>query len=216
MGGKISSNFRGAAKKGNIKKLAVLLEKYPELLESKSKDYENTALMGALRFRRDEAVMWLLEHGANPNLTNKFDATCLEIAVIDKNSIRVIDMLVEKGADPLRIGSSGVSLLMYACEFGDIEMVKKIMTYDDDLERRTPLGCTLLHFAAENKNRNNSYDITQFLLNKGVDRTIGTHKFDMKPSDFASHKKVKQLLLSGANSNEDSANANKENPGNKK
>ena len=197
MGAQVSSNFRGAAKKDNIKKLDILLEKHPELLEAKSKDFENTALMGALRFRRDKAVMWLLEKGANPNLTNKFDATCLEIAVLDRNSINVIDMLIEKGADPHRIGTSGVSLLMYACEFGDIDMVKKILTYDDDIVRRTPLGCNLLHFAAENKNRNNSYDIVRFLLEKGVDRTVGTLKFDMKPSDFAAHKKVKLLLETG-------------------
>src|SRR5207302_3631490 len=55
----------------------------------------------------DEAIRWLLEQGVDPNLMTHWGKTALHNALVSDNSIAIIDVLLEHGANPALRGDSG-------------------------------------------------------------------------------------------------------------
>jgi ankyrin repeat protein len=96
--------------------------------------YRGTALLWAVYGNRAGATLWLLEHGADPNLRHDFggdghgvDATAIHLAA-QISSIDSLKVLLDHGADPmLRDGAHGGDALGWA-KFSNAEDSVGILT----------------------------------------------------------------------------------------
>ncbi|MBI4503575.1 MAG: ankyrin repeat domain-containing protein [Gemmatimonadetes bacterium] len=52
-----------------------------------------------------EGVKWLLEHGVEPNRTTRWGKTALHNAVLSDNDLRIVEVLLDHGADPTIVAS---------------------------------------------------------------------------------------------------------------
>jgi ankyrin repeat protein len=52
-----------------------------------------------------EAIKWLLDRGVNPNVTTQFGKTALHNAILSDNSVEIVGVLLDHGADPLLIAA---------------------------------------------------------------------------------------------------------------
>lgn len=102
--------------------------------------FGETALMLAAWKNRKEAVRWLLDHGARPNRTDR-QWTALHYASFAGNA-RLVDDLLEAGADVNARSTNGSTVVMMAAREGHADLAKRLLDaganpalkndYDDD------------------------------------------------------------------------------------
>jgi hypothetical protein len=68
-----------------------------------NEDGMTTLLLRKTDWHDFEGIMWLLEHGADPNRATRWGRTAFHHAVLRDNSLETIEMLLEHGADPALI-----------------------------------------------------------------------------------------------------------------
>ena len=66
-----------------------------------------TMLLRKTDWHHFEAIKWLLERGVPPNRTNVWGKTALQNAVLRDNSLEIIEVLLDHGADPAILGDTG-------------------------------------------------------------------------------------------------------------
>lgn len=88
--------------------------------------------------------------------------TALIWAVLNHNK-KLVDLLLEYGADPNKIDNEGNSSLMYAVLENDSALVKRLLIYNADLNQRNKKGRTALHWAS-------TADMIALLQNHGAHR----------------------------------------------
>jgi ankyrin repeat protein len=66
-----------------------------------------TVLLRKTDWHHYEAIKWLLEHGADPNLTTHWGKTALHNALLSDNAFEIIEVLLDHEADPTLLGDSG-------------------------------------------------------------------------------------------------------------
>ncbi|HKN61547.1 MAG TPA: ankyrin repeat domain-containing protein, partial [Candidatus Acidoferrales bacterium] len=90
-------------------------------------DSLTTILLRKTDWHDYEGIKWLLEHGANPNQTTRWGRMALHHAVHRDNSIKIIEVLLDHGADPTlltsiqklgNLGSTGKSAVAMAARRG--------------------------------------------------------------------------------------------------
>eukprot|EP00730_Choanoeca_flexa_P000815 TRINITY_DN10347_c0_g1_i1.p1 TRINITY_DN10347_c0_g1~~TRINITY_DN10347_c0_g1_i1.p1 ORF type:complete len:1108 (+),score=280.88 TRINITY_DN10347_c0_g1_i1:63-3386(+) len=110
-----------------------------------------TLLTWCCRQARKETVAVLLELGGDVNLESANGMTPLQAAV--KSGVAsVVELLLEKGADPDEQSSdtsSGETPLMMACRYQHADIVKVLLKYDADILVRDSAGEVALHKACD-------------------------------------------------------------------
>jgi hypothetical protein len=122
-----------------------------------------TPLQIAVRNQNKELVIWLLYHGANPNIAdcNGFTPLCTHTG-----SHEITRWLAEKGADvDHRTLLNGYSALHFAAERGQLETAKVLLKHGADPYIRSNSGETPLEIAQRKRNKN----LISLLLNHGID-----------------------------------------------
>ena len=94
----------------------------PEVAYHAPETYDNDALkvlvqsgklteetLGTLLLRKtdwhdEEGVKWLLEQGADPNRTTRWGHSALHKAILRDNSLAIIELLLDHGANPTPMG----------------------------------------------------------------------------------------------------------------
>ncbi len=123
-----------------------------------------------------EIIKYLLDKGADVNVEDKFGVTPLMYLVRlgdTTNRVAVFNLLVEKGADINETSGGGVSVLGYACEGSNIEIVKLLLAKGADVDGRknnfanTPLMSAVMVFGGLVNNQNET--IIDLLLAAGAD-----------------------------------------------
>ncbi len=66
-----------------------------------------TMLLRKTDWHHEEAIRWLLAQGVDPNRTTQWGKTALHNAIISDNSLAIVEVLLEHGADPALRGDSG-------------------------------------------------------------------------------------------------------------
>ncbi|XP_071098491.1 putative ankyrin repeat protein RF_0381 [Haliotis cracherodii] len=79
----------------------------------------------------------------------------------------VVDFLVDHGADVNMVNNGGDSLLHLACEVGNLDMVKRVISYVD-INLRDNFGWTSLAMAAVEEN----FAVFKYLKGRGADVTL--------------------------------------------
>ncbi|CEM02284.1 unnamed protein product [Vitrella brassicaformis CCMP3155] len=82
-------------------------------------------------------VRLLLDLGADLNYnTNKDEGISPLHRSISKGSRAIFDLLMDRGADPTRTDDGGRDALTYAAIFGELAMLKRLMTYNEAIVRK--------------------------------------------------------------------------------
>jgi len=80
-------------------------------------------------------ISTLLRHGANPNLTNRYNTTPLVVAIQkcakDSTNIKIVNLLLEKGANP-NIANNDSTPLCFAIYQDNLELVSTLLTHGAD------------------------------------------------------------------------------------
>ena len=98
----------------------------------------NTPLLTAVEFDNLELVTFLLQRGADPNVTVDDGYTCLLTAIEsdEKVSIKIVATLITAGADIHFAGTNGWTPLHMAAARGHAEKVKLLIAAGADLNQR--------------------------------------------------------------------------------
>jgi ankyrin repeat protein len=86
-----------------------------------------TLLLRKADWHDDEGITYLLEHGADPNRMTVWRYTALHQAVRRDNDLRIIDAMLDHGADPLlKSGSDGKSAVSIAARRGRGDVLESL------------------------------------------------------------------------------------------
>ncbi|XP_059475690.1 uncharacterized protein LOC132196811 [Neocloeon triangulifer] len=111
-------------------------------------------------------VRFLLDLGCFDINTRTVEGrTLLHLAA--RNDVEVCQVLVEKGVDPKAVDDSNQTVLHYACEIDNLDIVEYFMglgCFQINEDRNTD-GQTVLHFSAEK----NHLAVVKYLIDKGAD-----------------------------------------------
>ena len=109
-----------------------------------------TPLMTTARTGNLRAVQELLDFGADVNAsTIHLEATALMWAVAAPHP-KIVQLLLEAGADPTGSTTKGYTTLMYAARRGDIPMARKLIAAGVDINTPSSDGTHILPFAIVN------------------------------------------------------------------
>ena len=114
-----------------------------------------TPLMRAVDKGHIKIARALVQNKANPNLRSKqkTQLTPLLLAVnADNNATKLIELLVQNGADINKGNHWGYTPLMRAASLEKVEALRKLLLLGADESRRTKNGATALTYAKKTKN----------------------------------------------------------------
>ena len=156
-------------------------------------------LLAAIGLERWTLVKLLLEHGADPNITNRDGHRAL-IEAIKKRQPDIVKLLLEHGADPSVKDNLGYTALMAALKERQPGIVELLLEKGADINGRSKNGSTALILATISGNANN----VRLLVERGADINAES-KYGKTALLVAVEKRqleVAQLLLEkGANPN---------------
>ncbi len=107
-------------------------------------------------------VLFLLDHGANINITDNTNLTALHAACYHGH-VDVVDLLLSRHANPNVISENGTALTT-ACQKEHIDVIDRLLAIDVDLNLPDRDGLTALMFACKKSN----FDIIDRLLVHGA------------------------------------------------
>lgn len=119
--------LRAACETGDVQLVSGLIEEQPDLLEATTEEGWTPLILAAFNQRYD-LVAQLLDLGANPNATGHNGTTVLMYAktALMKQpdaSFELLDLLIDKGADPRRKDKYGRNVLDYVEQGGADHLV---------------------------------------------------------------------------------------------
>lgn len=152
-----------AARSGDIERLASLLEQDSALVDARNEE-RHTPLHSAAMAGQIDAVMFLLEHGADPDARNTADQSPLLYAAY-MNHADIVSALIESGAPFDYRDTRNLSPLLFAARQGSAEVVRLLVEKGAAFDEPGFRGRTPLHLAAMNGHAN----IVEFLADTGAD-----------------------------------------------
>ena len=160
------SDIFHAASVGNIASISYLLQKKPELINSKD-DKGQTPLILASWKGQTKTVDYLLSKGADVNIRTLIGSTAAMYAS-ESDSIDVLNLLKENGADFNITNNTGSTALSYAALRNSTKAAQFLIdngvnVNDADANGATPLFCATF---------TNSIDVARILVKNGADLTL--------------------------------------------
>jgi hypothetical protein len=142
----IVSLFR-AAKKGNIERVQLLLDKGVKIDHQNSDGW--TPLMTAASSGENDIVSLLLDRGAKIDHQDKTGWTTLMVAVSESYE-HTVNLLLERGAKIEQQNSSGNTALIVAAEYGSVSIASLLLDKGAKIEHQNrDSGWTALQYAAD-------------------------------------------------------------------
>jgi len=163
-----------------------------EKVDQKSLDRK---LLNAVHFCRVSLVKKLLSKGANAN-THLEPFSPLHHAVISSCSpsktIKIISLLLSKGADVNAKDIEKISVLHYATDKG-LEVVKYLVSKGANVNAKDVYGRTPLHFASDVYVKTSSLEVVKYLVSKGANVDVKSENGET-PLSLAIHSKKWQVV----------------------
>jgi ankyrin repeat protein len=191
--------IQSAARDGDIEHIKTLLALGTNVDNKIWGGDQGTALHWAAGAGQTETVEFLIERGADVNISNEASAAPLEYAVRSGHA-EIAKILLDNGAD-VEGKCSGTDIkipLVAAVHNGDIQIAKILLSHGADVNHGR--GATPLHLSLIWKN----YEMAKFLLEKGADVNIAKHGGLAPLHDAVKNgnmEMVKLLVGKGANVN---------------
>lgn len=125
--------------------------------------YGNTPLIMACDIGNKYAVRLLVENGADVNAQDNMGLSSLHMLCTHvSHPVTIAALLIENGADIEIKDQMGSTPLLFACVYGNMEMVKLLVDSGADIHTTDMNGDTCLHSCDD-------VDIIHYLLEKGLD-----------------------------------------------
>lgn len=137
-----------AAANGDLKRMQHLLRQGvdPDSVMDNGFDNRMPALLWAFCAERPDAVLLLLQHGANPRIRDSGGTTSLMMAVFSHPYLELIQWLINQGCDIQAANSEGRTALMEASASTHVDIIRALLEQGADLHARDKYGRTaLLH-----------------------------------------------------------------------
>lgn len=186
-----------AARKGDVHSVKDFLEKGYDVNERDEKGV--TALMHAIDEAHHQIIQLLLNSSINIDAKDNDGFTAMNYAIVKRNANLIHDLL-GRGANPY-VTNEGMTYLMHAAMFGQVEIIKTFLEKGLDANARTNSGSIALILAAAN---NDDSILIKLLLENGAD-VNAVNNVGQTALMYASHHGYKQpvntLLEFGANVN---------------
>lgn len=135
-----------------------------------------TLLMIAAEYGDEELAEFLLSHGADVNEKNDNDYTALMYAVFYGKSPRIVQLLLEKGANRditfKTYGEEDTSLLDVAISKGNVSIVKLLIDGADMDHVNHALGYLFETLKMDDPSASEKYPIIKLLLEKGANPNL--------------------------------------------
>ncbi|ESN93898.1 hypothetical protein HELRODRAFT_125204, partial [Helobdella robusta] len=136
-----------AALRGNVRLIAKLIKKCPDLVHSRCHFLHQTPLLCASMTNHVKAIKLLLSLNADVNAKDVYGKTSLAKSV-EKRCTKAILCLLRHGADPNMKDEEGRTCLFFPSLSHDVKMVDLILSHTTiDVNARDFLGKTALHQA---------------------------------------------------------------------
>ncbi len=132
---------------------------------NKENEYGRTPLQFAYENGNIQIITKLLQFGANVN-KKRYSGISLLTDAISKNNIDIVDILLKYGnnININEVSRNNVTALYLACYIGNIEIVKKLITYGADINKANNNGITPYQISVDRGNT----DIANLLLKAGA------------------------------------------------
>lgn len=153
-----------AAKKGDVKRLQMLLEK-GESIEANGQ-WEHTPLMCAVAGDQAEAALFLISQRADVNYRTKDATNCMQLASMHGN-VRILSALITAGANIEERDDRRATPIMWAANRNHLDAVRLLVERRADLNAQDVSGHTALMYTSSHR-----LDILEFLLKHGADPNI--------------------------------------------
>jgi len=123
------------------------------------------ALLWIVRVQNVGLVQRLIDAGADPNLSNRYDLTPLALA-IELDDADMVELLLDAGADPATVDAAGEPLIFAAIRNGSLEIARRLLAAGVDVDATdASYAQTALMVAA----RERQTDIVALLIDSGAD-----------------------------------------------
>lgn len=193
----LASAIHEAARKGDLKKVAELIENKPDLVNARitsteeGMEYKKTPLHLAVEFGHNDIVKLLLDKKADVNAKTAFGFTPLHFAAM-KGRKEVADMLISKKCKLDIKNTFGITPIFMAASLGHVDVLELLLSKGIAVDTKGKNGMTLMHAAA----LGGSVTAALKLIEKGVD-VNAQNIFGKSALHFAAaegHKGVVELL----------------------
>ncbi len=152
-----------------------------------------TALLWAVQGDDIELVRTLLDAGADPNRSNRYDITPLWLAATN-GSARLVELLLARGADAQWAMSHGETALMAAARAGAADSIRSLLAAGADPNaHETAHGETALMWAAAEDHA----DAIRALIAGGADPNAHSHELDLPDMAWDQTGMVSTVLPNG-------------------
>lgn len=152
-----------------------------------------TPLRMAVALGNVAAAAWLLEQGADINLTLPKDGRTPLTDAVFRNRSEVVQLLLDKGADVAIADNDGNTALLYAIKSGNAALVKSLLDHGANVgDRDRYYRRNALHWAAIKGHP----DMVRLLLERGAD-AMATDSLGRTPLTYArqyGHRSATALL----------------------
>ncbi len=152
-----------AARAGDLEKLAELVGSDPSLVDARDEE-DHTPLHTAAMMGRMDAVLFLLENGADADARNTADQSPLLYAAY-RGHADIVDTLIAHGAAFHYRDRRNYTPIHFAAREGRKAVVELLVSKGAPIDERGYRGKTPLHFAAMNGHTG----IVEFLAARGAD-----------------------------------------------
>ncbi len=170
-----SASLIDAVRNNNLQEVKSFLENGADV--NAYGDDSDNVLINASIYGSLDCMKLLLQHKANPNLSNKYDQTPLMLSANDLNKIK---LLVEYGANINDTARSGSSVLLIACSGNNqYETVKWLLSHGANVFQKRWGSETALMRAVQFSDTNT----INLLINKGLD--LNAHPWGFTPLMYA-------------------------------
>lgn len=140
-------------------------------LNFRDEEYHMTPLHNASHYGQFDAVMLLLEHGADVNAKN-IEGNNPLFAAVHQQHLEISRVLIERGADINARNKFGYTPIRTASRMGNTEILKLLIGKGADVNVKDNKGDTPLHFAVDG----GSTVTVQILITHGADiNAVGSH-----------------------------------------
>lgn len=169
---------------GDVHQLYHLLQKHPTHLNVQEEHTGDTPLIAACRRGNVRVVQYLLENGADAQLTNKKQRTCLHYA--SRRSFSPLDYLMIAILMPILLLGY---FLMLQKQRQNAALMDAVLSSSVNVDAVDYKGNTALHYACQRK----SSRLVLLLLERNCDTKI-QNKDGETPLDIATRLKFKKIV----------------------